>query len=235
MTEILAIIPARAGSKGIPKKNIVDLDGKPLIYYSINEAKKSKYITRIVVSTDGEEIARVSKDFGAEVIIRPAELATDTAKTLPVLHHVVNHLKEKENYYPDVVVLLQVTNPLRTFEDIDKIIEKLLNEDYDSTVSVCENPHSPEWLLVEEDSKIKFYFGEIPTNIRRQDLKKTYFIDGLVYVIKTDQLMKNENYVLGGKIGIVILNKLHSFDIDDDEDLELIRAIKYYENYKNRK
>jgi len=235
MKEILAIIPARAGSKRIPNKNIIELVGKPLIYYSINAAKNSKYITRIIVSTDGEEIARISKTFGAEVLMRPDELATDTAKTLPVLQHVVNYLREKENYYPDMVVLLQPDSPLKTSNDIDKVIEKILTGDYDSTVSVCENNHAPEWLLVQEGDESKFYFGDIPVNIRKQDLKKTYFINGLVYVIKTDQLMKNEHYVLGGKIGMVILGKLHSFEIDDYDDLEIVKALIEYENNKNRK
>ncbi len=235
MKEILAIIPARAGSKRIPNKNTIDLAGKPLIYYNINAAKNSKYITRIIVSTDGKEIAKISKSFGAEVLMRPAELATDTAKTLPVLQHVVKYLKEKENYYPGFVVLLQPDSPLKTSEDIDKVIEKILTGDYDSTVSVGENSHSPEWLLVEEGDKAKFYFSDIPTKIRKQDLKKTYFIDGLVYVIKTDQLMKNEHYVLGGKIGMVILSKNRSIEVDDYEDLEIIKAIMEYENNKNRK
>ena len=235
MKEILAIIPARAGSKRIPNKNVIDLAGKPLIYYNINAAKNSKYITRIIVSTDGEEISRISKSFGAEVLMRPAELATDTAKTLLVLQHVVNYLKEKENYYPEIVVLLQPDSPLKTSEDIDKVIEKILTGNYDSTISVGDNSHSPEWLLVEEGDEAKFYFGDIPTKIRKQDLKKTYFIDGLVYVMKTYQLMKNEHYVLGGKIGMVILDKSHSFEIDTYQDLEIVRALMEHENNKNRK
>lgn len=234
MKEILAIIPARAGSKRIPNKNIIELNGKPMIYYSINAAKNSKYITRIIVSTDGEEIARISRAFNVEVIIRPLELATDTAKTLHVLQHVVNYLKEKENYYPDFIVLLQPDSPLKTSNDIDKVIEKILTGNYDSTVSVGENLHSPEWLLVEEQDEAKFYFGEIPVNIRKQDIKKTYFIDGLVYVVKTDQLMKNEHYVLGGKIGMVVLNKSHSFEIDTYEDLEIVKSLMKNENNKNR-
>ena len=235
MKEILAIIPARFGSKRIPNKNIVDLDGKPLIYYSIDAAKKSKHITKIIVSTDGNEIARISREFGAEIIMRPEELATDTAKILPVLHHVINYLKEKENYYPDIVVLLQPDSPLKTSEEIDKVIEKLLNGDYDSTVSVYENSHPPEWLLLKENDEAKFYFGSVPVNIRKQDLKKTYIIDGRVYVVKTDQLMKNKHYILDGKIGLVDLDKLTSIEVDNYDDLEFVRALKFYERNKNRK
>ncbi len=233
MKNILAIIPARAGSKGVPRKNLVEIDGKPLIYYSIHEAKKSKYITRIVVSTDGEEIANVSKSFGAEVMMRPEELATDTAKTMPVLKHVVNYLKETDDYSPDIIVLLQPTSPLRTFQDIDKVIEKLLHNDYDSTVSVCENEHTPEWLLIEEDNKSKFYIGQRPSNLRRQDIKKTYFINGAVYAVTLDCLMNREDYILGDNIGIVVMDKLNSFQIDDLEDLEIIKSLKEHGPHKN--
>ena len=152
-----------------------------------------------------------------------------------MLQHAINCLKEKENYYPDFVVLLQPDSPLKTSEDIDKVIEKILNGDYDSTVSVSENSHPPEWLLIEERDEAKFYFGEIPINIRKQDLKKTYIIDGLVYVVKTDQLMKNEHYALGGKIGMVVLDKSHSLEIDDYDDLKIVRAMMEYEGNKNSK
>lgn len=225
MKEILAIIPARAGSKGIPNKNIVEIAGKPLIYYTIKEAKESKYITRIIVSTDGEEIANTSKKLDVEIIMRPAELSTDIATTLPVLKHIVKYLKEKEDYLPDVIVCLQPTSPLRTSQDIDRVIEKLIENDYDSTVSVCKTEQNPEWLLIEEDKYGKFYTGKRPDNLRRQDLKKAYFINGAVYALTLECLMKNEDYILGDKIGIVIMNKINSIQIDDNEDLEIIRKI----------
>src|SRR3989338_10705521 len=111
--EVLAIIPARSGSKGLPGKNIYKIDGKPLIAYSIQSAKESKLINRVVVSTDSNKIGDVAKRYGAEVIIRSKNLALDATPTLPVLRHAVRFLKNKEGYYPDIVVLLQPPTPTR--------------------------------------------------------------------------------------------------------------------------
>ena len=120
--EVLAIIPVRAGSKGIPNKNIRPLANKPLVFYSIDAALNSKYVTRTVVSTESSEIKKIAQSFGAEVIDRPKELAQDETKTAPVMLQVLEEL-EKQNYVPDIVVLLQATCPLRDSKELDEAFE----------------------------------------------------------------------------------------------------------------
>ena len=136
----LAIIPARGGSKRLPRKNLLDLCGKPLIAWSIESALKSKYISKVIVSSDDEEILQISLNFGATVIKRPDELASDTATTFDAIEHTIKSL---EKY--DYVVLLQPTSPLRDEKHIDKAIELLEEKDADAIISVCEVEHSPLW------------------------------------------------------------------------------------------
>ena len=135
MPEILAIIPARGGSKGIPQKNVRLIAGKPLIAYSIEAGKNARMVSRVVVSTDDTEIAEVGKKYGAEIIMRPPELAEDKTPMDPVLRHVVEVLG-REGYVPDAVVLLQPTSPLRTAAHVDGAIEKFLGNDVDSLISI---------------------------------------------------------------------------------------------------
>ncbi|MBC8555357.1 MAG: acylneuraminate cytidylyltransferase family protein, partial [Candidatus Brocadiales bacterium] len=140
---ILAIIPARGGSKRLPRKNILDLAGKPPIAWSIEAALGSKYIDRVIVSTDDEEIAGISRKYGADVpFMRPNKLATDESSSVDVVLHVINTLKEKgrESEY---IMLLQPTSPLRTMENIDEAVELLQSSSSDAVISVCEAEHSP--------------------------------------------------------------------------------------------
>ena len=154
--KIIAIIPARGGSKGVPRKNIKLLNGKPLISYSIRAALKSKFIDRVIVSTDDKEIAEIAKRYKAEVpYLRPAELAQDTSPTLPVLQHAVKYLEEKENYKTDLIVLLQPTTPLILASDIDSAIKQLIKTKTNSCVSICEISERPEWMYIFKGNKIK--------------------------------------------------------------------------------
>jgi CMP-N-acetylneuraminic acid synthetase len=139
-----AIIPARGGSKDIPKKNIKPLRGKPLITYTIDYAKKSRCINKVVVSTEDEEIAEISRKYGAEVMERPENLAKGESPTIDVIFHVLKILKMK-NYNPDIVVLLQPTSPLRSAKDIDNAIKLFLDSDCESVVSVYAVKHPPYW------------------------------------------------------------------------------------------
>lgn len=216
---ILAIIPARGGSKGIPRKNIKNLNGKPLIAYTIEEAKKSKYIDRIVVSTEDEEIASVSKKFGAEIpYLRPVELAKDDSPTVDCVIHMVNWLKEKEKYVPDYVCLLQCTSPLRTFEDIDGTIKKAIElKDFDGVVSVCESEVNPYWTNIFEGNKLKYFIKEGKGIKRRQDLPKIYKINGAVYVVRTNELVDNKTLEPECLAGFVMEND-KSIDIDSIKD-----------------
>jgi N-acylneuraminate cytidylyltransferase len=221
MEKILAIIPARGGSKGIPRKNIRFLAGKPLIAYSIGAALKSKYIDRVVVSTEDEEIAEISKRYGAKVIERPEELATDTAPTEPVLEHVVKWLKEYEGYKTEIIVLLQPTSPLRNSKYIDEALDIFLSSDYDSLLSVCPS-HVFIWKMSENSAyPINYDFKNRP---RRQDKEPNYKENGAIYVTEYKNLMKNHN-ILGGEIGLYIMLEEYSIEIDTEFDFWLCEQI----------
>lgn len=213
----LGIIPARGGSKGIPKKNIKLLNGKPLIAYTI-EAALSSTIDRLVVSTDCQEIAQVAKQIGVEVIIRPSELAKDSTPTLPVLQHIVNNINETF----DAVVTLQPTSPLRVAKHINEAIEIFKNDDMaDSLVSVIEVPHNymPEKLM---DIKGKYLVGNSEAK-RRQEINKTYARNGAaIYITKAIRL---DEYIFGGNILPYFMKKINSVDIDYIEDWEIVECL----------
>lgn len=227
--KILAVIPARGGSKGVPRKNIALLCGRPLIAYTIDAARQATCLDRIVVSTDDQQIASVCGDLGAEVMMRPAELSGDAAATLPVLQHVVAELA-KEGYCPDAVMTLQPTSPLRTTAHIDEAA-RLFTEDSsaDSLVSCVEVPHvfhpmsvmrrTPEGYLVPFLDQIQ------PT--RRQDKESVLARNGAaIYITRTENLGK---YVFGGRLLPYMMSVGASIDIDTLDDLaaaELLFARK---------
>ena len=193
--KILAVIPARSGSKSVKNKNIRKINGKPMLAYSIEHAKNSKYINRIIVTTDSEEYAAIAREYGAETpFIRPAEFATDTALDIDVFRHALTWLKEKEAYEPDVVVQLRPTDPFRDSEDIDKMIEIMLNdESVDAVRSVKENEVVPHkmWYL-EEDGTMEPILKDIPEayNMPRQELPKTYYQNGNVDLLRPSNIWK---------------------------------------------
>lgn len=215
--KILGIIPARGGSKGIPKKNIKLLNGKPLITYTIEAALSSK-LDRVIVSTDCEEIASISKEYGAKVMMRPSHLAEDNTPTLPALQDIVEKLNEKY----DAIMTLQSTSPLRTIEDINNSIKLFKSDkDADSLVSVVEVPHSfiPEKLMSYDG---KYLTGSIEAK-RRQDVSTMYARNGAaIYITKTEKLSE---YIFGGKILPYFMSKVNSFDIDDMEDWEIVERL----------
>lgn len=221
---ILAIIPARGGSKDIPRKNIRLLDGKPLIHYTIKEALKSKYLGRTIVSTEDEEIAQISRECGAEVISRPSELAQDDTPSLPVFQHVIEYLDKTENFSPDIIVVLQPTSPLRLAEDIDNAIQKLLETACDSVVSVCEVEHPPLWMYTIEYDKLKPLIESRDKIIRRQDAPKVYRPNGAVYVTHRDTIVK-ENRLIGNDTRPYIMSPMRSIDIDAELDFKLAELL----------
>lgn len=215
--KILALIPARGGSKGIKNKNIIDLCGKPLIQYSIDAALQSKYIDDVVVSTDSQAIADVSVKCGAEVpFLRPAELASDTAKSIDAVIHAVNVLKTQGREY-DCVVFLQPTQPLRTAEDIDGSIEAFYKNDRKSLLSVCEVENHPLLIRTIENGKLKSLLG-LNSSVRRQDMPKYYVVNGCIYINAIEEinrdLSQNDNEVP------YLMGTDHSVDIDEKADLE---------------
>lgn len=220
--KIVCVIPARGGSKGVPGKNIKLLNGKPLIAYAIEAARKSKYVDRVIVSTDYEEIAKVAKKYKAEVpFLRPAELATDTAPTLPVLQHVIKYLEEKESFFPDIHVLIQPTSPFVLSADVDAAIEQLVKTRTNSCVSICEISERPEWMYKLEGVKIKKFLKNPPKGTRRQDLPKVYRLNGAVYATKRDTIMKSGKITDSDNSSAIIMPRERSYDIDEPLDLKI--------------
>nr|MBA4405416.1 acylneuraminate cytidylyltransferase [Nanoarchaeum sp.] len=221
--KVLAIIPARGGSKGIPRKNIVSVNGKPLIYYSIDVAKKSELIERIIVSTDDNEIAEISKKYGAEVMMRPSELAQDKTPTFPVLKHVLEELK-KENYQPDIIVLLEPTFPLRKPEEVDSAIQLLIQDKKaDSVRAVIEPFQTPYKMWKLRDNYLKPFIeaNSFTAGTPRQLLDKVYWQNGYIYVLKYDTIMKKGD-LYGDNILPFILSSDKFLDVDTKEDIKLV-------------
>ena len=215
---IVGIIPARGGSRGIPRKNIIKLKNKPLIYYSISEAKKSKFLSKIVVSTEDQEIANVAKKYNAFIIKRPKNLATDSSQIIDVLRHAITVLEKLDNMKIEFVLLLQPTSPLRTSKDIDRAITKFLNSKCDSLISVTESNHSPYFMYKLKNNFLKPLLKRPTTSTRRQDMPKTYQINGAIYVTKRDTIMKKKN-LFGKKILAYVMSPEKSVDIDSPIDL----------------
>jgi CMP-N,N'-diacetyllegionaminic acid synthase len=212
---VLAIIPARGGSKGLPRKNIKELAGKPLIAWTIEESKKSKYIDRLILSSEDEEIIRVAKEWGCDVpFIRPKKLAKDdTPGIQPVLHSI----KQLPGF--DFVVLLQPTSPLRTVNDIDNCIEKSYRKNK-SCVSVVEADKTPYWMYKIDSTELLLPFMDGSSITRRQEAPKVYALNGAVYVAKVDSLITHESFLTNDTISYV-MDKNASFDIDTELDFEI--------------
>jgi len=227
--EVLAIIPARGGSKGIPQKNIRMFAGKPLIAHTIDAAKDSKLVTRIMVSTDSQEIADVATAFGAEVpFLRPSEYATDRAKITDAIAHLISTVERGSGYRPDYIVLLQPTSPLRTGKDIDGALELLFARKGSAVVSICQT----EQLLFTKDTEDRISLAVDETFLRssnRQELPLTYKLDGsMVYGIETGVFLRERNFIPHGVLGYEI-PRWRAVDIDEPQDFVLGELI-----FKNR-
>ncbi|MBU0701774.1 acylneuraminate cytidylyltransferase family protein [bacterium] len=185
--KFLGLIPARGGSKGIIKKCITPLLDKPLIAYTIEEAKKSIHLHRIIVSTDDKNIASVSKEYGAEIpFMRPKELAQDDTPTLPVIQHALNTLRS-QGYVPDYIVLLQPTSPLRDVSHIDAAIEKIIQTQSDMVVSLCKVTQHPFWMRrIDREDKVYPFIETKNTYHRRQDLPELYRLNGAITVTRRE-------------------------------------------------
>ena len=220
--KILSIIPARGGSKGLPRKNIIDLAGKPLIAWTIEASLNSEYISKTIVSSDDDEILNISKKYNADIIKRPDELALDTTAIEPVIKHVVEELKI-ENLEYDYLVLLQPTSPLRYAKDIDNAFDMLFKNNATALISVCEIDN--KILKAFKQNKDTFIEG-ISNNkypfMRRQDLPKIYLSNGSIYIIKIDEFLINNSFHTNKTISY-IMNEIKSIDIDTQGDLENVR------------
>src|SRR3989344_9707507 len=224
--EILGIIPARGGSKSIPKKNIKSFAGKPLIAWAIETLRESGVVSRVIVTTDDAEIAEVAKAHGAEIpFMRPRELAEDSTPTLPVLVHALSWLKEHEGYSPDYVVLFEPTSAAKRPYHVREIVEKLIATGADSVISVAEVPGvlNPMWQMAmgANDRLSIFTEGPLKNFIpRRQSLPKTYYRNSSIYVFKPSLLVSSEPNIYGDDSRGCIVDKKFAFDIDEPSDWE---------------
>lgn len=226
LDSVLAVIPAKKRSTRLPNKNLKLFNNYPLIYFSIFFAIKSK-INNIVVSSDCDKILSYSKSFGVNVIKRPDNLATDLSSTVSVLKHSLETYSCKNKI--DTVVTLQPTSPLRSYDLFDKCFEKFMNNNFDSLISVGLNRKKLGYL----DEKDLFLPFNYKLGSRSQDLKKSYYENGLIYFSKAENIMKND--MLGKNIGTQIINDDSSFvDIDDLNDFEFAELLfkKNYNEFK---
>ena len=214
---ITTFIPARGGSKAIPKKNVVPFLGQPLITYTIRQSLHSELVDRTYVSTDDDHIAEVSRNAGAEIIERPDALARDTSSTEEALLHALDAMQDS----PEIVVLLQCTSPLRRDNDIDEAIRLVKEEGYDSALSCC-GDHSFYWTY-DGDSAVPINYDPTERK-RRQDLDRRYQENGSIYVMKRE-ILEEEECRLGGSVGIHEMPREMSFEIDTPEDYRIVEAI----------
>lgn len=220
--EILAIIPARGGSKGIPKKNISLFAGEPLIAHTIKSAHESKLIKRTIVSTDDPDIAEISKRYGAEVIKRPAEISGDRDSSESALIHVIDHLRKAEGYLPDLIVFLQCTSPLTSDEDIDRTITTLIKTGSDCAFSSTE---SYQFLWnIGEDGFAHEINHDAAVRHCRQDLQPQYCENGAVYVMWTEGFLR-AGHRFFGNISLSVMPPERSVDIDTPIDFEFAEYI----------
>ena len=224
----LALIPARGGSKRIPRKNIKKLCGKPLVAWTIEAAFEAQIVDRIIVSTDDQEIADISRQYGAEVpFLRPDELARDETPTLPVLRYHVDRLKKTEGWLPDFVITLQPTSPLRNSQHIKEAIEIFNNNiEADSLVSCVHVPHNlhPRSVMQKDSCGfLKPFIDQGNAWPKRKELKTLYARNGAaIYITRTKRLSE---YIIGGNILPYIMNKIDSIDIDTIEDFLIAESI----------
>jgi len=221
----LAIIPARSGSKGLKDKNIKMLNGKPLLAYSIEAAKKSGLFDEIMVSTDSEKYAEIAKLWGAKVpFLRSKELSSDTVSSWDVVKDVIERYRECGLQF-DTVALLQPTSPLRTSDDIINGYEAMKEKSADLIVAVCEMDHSPLWSnTLPADLSMRNFIRPEVVKKPRQSMPKYYRINGALYIIKVDHLMKSTD-IYDGRSYAIIMKKENSIDIDDIIDFTIAEVL----------
>ena len=212
--KVIGIIPARGGSKSVPKKNIRPLSGTPLIGWTIKEANKSKYIDKLILSSDDLEIISVAKKYGLEVpFLRPSGLAEDNTTQMEVILHALEQCPRF-----DIVVALQPTSPMRNVEDIDGVIRKMIDSDAPACVSVTLPDKSPYWMFeIDQSERLSPLFPDKPIATNRQELPIVYALNGAVYVADVKWLLESRSFICPKTLGYV-MPRLRSIDIDDEDD-----------------
>lgn len=218
---ILGIIPARGGSKVVPRKNLVPLIEKPLIAFTIEEARKVSSITRLIVSTDDSEIAMTSRQYGAETpFLRPESLAADDTPVAPVACHAVRFFEERENWSPDAIMVLQPTSPLRTSQDIEGAVNRFVRLRPDTLVSVCTVREHPAWMWQPYGDFLVPYSGWDFQEKGRQSLPVLYRETGAIYLVAKEVLMKRQS-LYGSRILAYETDAQSAVDINDEHDFQL--------------
>lgn len=228
--KVLGIIPARGGSRRIPRKNIRLLAGKPLIAYTIEAALHSTSVERLIVSTDDKKIAKVAQKWGAEVsFLRPADLAKDDTPDQPVFLHALEWLKDNDDYQPEIVVNLRPTTPFKTPQIIDRVVQRIIDTGADMvrTMTLVEGVHHPYWMYrLSEDGSVELFSGDIKLSkyYQRQLLPPVYRINGVVDAMKT-HIIYEENILDNQNIKGVIISEKESMDVDTEFDFMLCECI----------
>lgn len=234
---VLALIPARGGSKSILRKNIKLLGNKPLIAYTIEEALKSKYIDRVIVSTDDGEIANIAKEYGAETpFLRPTKYAQDSSSSLSVILHSLKYLEKHDNYIPEIIVFLPPTTPFRTVKFIDKAIEKIENSD--GVIGVCEVRQHPYFMMIKKKKdNLEPYLKIVKRSLQKQDVPELYYINSSIAVAKReyyDRVIQSDTVVpiFSGNVKAIFMDEVSSLDIDTEFDFLLAEMLNSRFNLK---
>ena len=214
---VLAVIPARGGSKRLPRKNVLDLAGKPLIAWTIEAGLRSRYVDSVVVSSDDNEILKISRQFGASVIHRPDILASDTATSFDVIKHSIDNVGGEYDY----IVLLQPTSPFRNEKHIDEAIELLVSKNAEAVIAVCEVEHSPLWSnTLGNELSMEGFLPEVDSSKRSQDLEAYYRLNGAIYICERNKLLGQKTFFLKHNIYAYIMERESSIDIDEEIDFQ---------------
>ena len=220
---ILAIIPARGGSKGLPRKNILELGGKPLIAWTIEACLDCDFIGKVLVSSDDEEILNIAKGYGSGTILRPKELASDSALTVPVIEHALSTLGKSLNEF-SYVALLQPTSPLRNSRHITEAFRCLMSNEATSVISVAQSVHSPLKSFILKDGYLEGIVNNEYPFMRRQDLPETYQANGAIYIVDINEF-KEKKSLLTTKTIPFKMDESSSLDIDTLADFEYVEKI----------
>lgn len=224
---VLVIIPARGGSKRLPRKNCLLLRGKPLIAYSIEAGRQSKYVDEVLVSTDDDEIAVIGHAYGASVpFMRPPSLATDEATTVDVICHAIQYYKVERQKVFDYIMVLQPTSPLRTVAHVDAALELLIAKQADAVVSVCETAHSPLWAnVLPDDGSLQYFLRPEVKGKRSQDLPVHYRLNGAIYICDIKRFLQEKDLFLADNIFAYQMTQECSVDIDNKLDFQLCEIL----------
>jgi len=227
--KVIAIIPARAGSKRLPGKNIKSFCGKPLIYWTIKAAQESKYVDKVVVTTDSKEIINFSKNCGVDYpLLRPNELSSDESSSEDVVNHVLRSIENISTEY-DYLILLQPTSPLRSSDDIDKSIDLLIQRNAESVTSVVKLDHPVEWSsTINGDYKMTNFLKNKNLNKQSQFFPTKYLINGAIFLINVPIFLKDQSFISSNNSYAYIMNKITSVDIDNQFDFDIAEIYMKY-------